>query len=131
MIAQLQNLQAFVAQHLADVVDWSRDVRPDPNRKTTGDHAFIVVKTPFNSYEMTVRSATLRPLGNMVELYAAPDDTVDELGQGETHHAGNRPAGDREVGVRLEGIGDDMHLLEAGSTRLGSGDERYGPVFAA
>lgn len=61
MIAQLQNLQAFVANHLADVVDWGKHVRPDPNHKTTGDHGYIVVKTPFNSYEMTVRSAYIEP----------------------------------------------------------------------
>jgi hypothetical protein len=61
MIAQLQNLQAFVANHLADVVDWSKHVRPDPNHKTTGDHAWIVIKTPFNGYEMSVRSAYIDP----------------------------------------------------------------------
>ena len=48
MIAQLQNLQAFVANHLADVVDWSRDVRPDPNRKTSGESVLAEKKKKKN-----------------------------------------------------------------------------------
>jgi len=59
-VAQLQNLRSFAHLHLADVVDWARDVRVD-EKATTGDQAFVVIKTPYNSYKMSVLSSYITP----------------------------------------------------------------------
>lgn len=61
MIAQIQGLQAFVANQLGDIIDWSKHVRPDPEFKTTGDHAQVEIKTPFNRYTMSIRSSYIEP----------------------------------------------------------------------
>lgn len=60
-VAQLQNLQAFVTAQLADVVDWGKHVRPDPEKKTSGDQAFIAIATPFNRYRMSVATSYIEP----------------------------------------------------------------------
>jgi hypothetical protein len=52
VLSQLQNLQTFVGNHLADVIDWRRHVVPDPEYKLTGEVAHILITTPFNRYRM-------------------------------------------------------------------------------
>jgi hypothetical protein len=59
MLSQLQNLQTFVHANLADVIDWRRHVSPDS--KSTGDRAYIHIKTPFNSYRMGLGTAYGEP----------------------------------------------------------------------
>lgn len=61
MLSQLQNLQAFVANHLSDIVDWNRHVRPDAEQKTSGDHAFIVIQTGLNTFKLSCASAYVDP----------------------------------------------------------------------
>lgn len=61
MIAQIQGLEAFVRNHLADVADWTKHVRVDPEHKTTGDQAYIVIATPFNRYKMSILSSYIDP----------------------------------------------------------------------
>lgn len=61
MIAQIQGLQAFVLNQLSDVVQWQTHVRPDPEKATTGDHAFITIATPFNRYKMSICSSYIEP----------------------------------------------------------------------
>lgn len=61
MISQLQNIQAFVAKQLTDIVDWSKHVRVDPDHKTTGDQAYIVIATGLNRYKLSVASAYIEP----------------------------------------------------------------------
>lgn len=63
MISQLQNLQTFVHNHLADVVDWRKHVSPDPERKMAGvaDPAYILIATPFNRYKMAMATAYAEP----------------------------------------------------------------------
>ena len=61
MISQMQNLQAFVQNHLFDVVDWRKHVQPDPERKSNAEIAGIVIVTPFNSYKMTIGTFYAEP----------------------------------------------------------------------
>lgn len=70
MIAQIQGLQHFVANHLSDVVDWSKHVRPELERypkqgdgkpQQSGDYAYILISTPFNRYRMSIASSYLDP----------------------------------------------------------------------
>lgn len=70
MIAQIQGLKHFVANHLSDVVDWSKHVRIEEERypkqgdgkpQQSGDHAFILISTPFNRYRMSIASSYLDP----------------------------------------------------------------------
>jgi urease beta subunit len=61
MISQLANIQAFVTKQLIDVIDWGRDVRPDSDHKTTGDAAYIVIKTAHNRYKLAVLSSYIDP----------------------------------------------------------------------
>ncbi len=60
MIAQIQGLKYFVANQLSDVVDWPKHVRVD-EKKTTGDHAFVDIATPFNRYKMAICSSYIEP----------------------------------------------------------------------
>jgi hypothetical protein len=61
MISQLANIQAFVTKQLIDVIDWGRDVRPDSEHKTTGDAAYIMIKTPHNRYKLAILSSYIDP----------------------------------------------------------------------
>lgn len=61
MIAQIQNLRSFVQTQLADVVDPSRHVREDQDKRSTGDQAFVEIKTAFNTYKISVASAYVTP----------------------------------------------------------------------
>jgi hypothetical protein len=61
MLSQLQNLRAFVGNHLADVIDWNRHVQPDPARKTNAEVAGIIITTPFNRYLMELGTSYSEP----------------------------------------------------------------------
>ncbi len=61
MISQLQNIQAFFARDLTDIIEWGKHVRVDPDQKTTGDQAYIVVATDLNRYKLSVASAYIDP----------------------------------------------------------------------
>lgn len=60
-LAQIQNLQAFFITEMSDVIDASKHVSPDPKHKQSGDMAHVLIKTPFNEYEMSVRSTYIEP----------------------------------------------------------------------
>lgn len=61
LISQAQNIRQFVTTHLTDVIDPTRHFRDDPDRATTGDQAFAIIRTPFNSYQLSVASAYITP----------------------------------------------------------------------
>jgi hypothetical protein len=61
MLGQIQGLQAFVTNHLSDVIDWRKHVAPDPTHKPTGDVAHILITTPFNRYKMSIGTAYAEP----------------------------------------------------------------------
>lgn len=61
MIAQLSNIQQFFAAHLSDVLDWGKHVRPDPERKTNGDAAYVVIDSGLNRYKLGCLSTYVEP----------------------------------------------------------------------
>ncbi len=61
MVSQIQNLRSFVQTHLVDIIDWSRHVRDDQDKTSTGDHAFIEIRTAFNRYKLSVASSYVTP----------------------------------------------------------------------
>lgn len=61
MIAQLSNIQQFFAQHMTDVLDWGRHVRPDPEHKTTGDAAYVTIDSGLNRYKLSCLSSYVDP----------------------------------------------------------------------
>jgi hypothetical protein len=61
MLSQLQNLQTLIANHLIDVIDWRRHVQPDPEYKSTGEIARVLITTPFNRYRMGLGTSFSEP----------------------------------------------------------------------
>ncbi len=73
MLSQLANLQGFVNSKLSDVINWQQHVRPandimtktwlerDYQRETTGDRAYIAIKTPFNAFWMSSLGTYVEP----------------------------------------------------------------------
>src|SRR5712671_4826968 len=73
MLGQLANLQGFVNSKLSDVINWQQHVRPaddlmtktwlekDYQRGTTGDRAYIAIKTPFNAFWMSSLGTYVEP----------------------------------------------------------------------
>jgi hypothetical protein len=83
MIAQLANLQQFFAAHLSDVLDWGKHVRPDPERKTTGDAAYVLIDTGLNRYKLSCLSSYVEPpAGAPYQCKALGTVTFDDFGGG-------------------------------------------------
>jgi hypothetical protein len=61
IVAQIQNLRFFVTAQLGDVIDWNKHIEPDPVRTTTGDIAYVQIKTAYNTYKMAMGSAYAEP----------------------------------------------------------------------
>lgn len=61
LISQLQNIRQFAQTQLADVIDPARHFREDDTKRSTGDQAFAVIRTPFNTYNITCSSAYVEP----------------------------------------------------------------------
>lgn len=61
MIAQLSNIQQFFAAHMTDVLDWAKHVRPDPERKTAGDAAYVLIDSGLNRYKVSCLSSFVEP----------------------------------------------------------------------
>lgn len=81
IVAQIQNLRSFVTSHLSDTVDLNRHVHDDPHMKTTGDIAYVEIRTPYNTYKMAVGSAYAEPPSG------APNE-CRSLGWVTFHHVG-------------------------------------------
>lgn len=85
MIAQLANIQQFFAAHLSDVLDWGKHVRPDPERETTGDAAYVVIDSGLNRYKLSCLSTYIEPpAGASYQCKALGTVTFDDFG-GQKH----------------------------------------------
>src|SRR6516225_8659404 len=86
IVAQIQNLRGFVTNNLSDTIDWNKHVKID-DQQTTGDLAFVEIKTPFNRYKLSMGSAYANP------PHGAPD-VCRSLGW-----------------VTFDHMGEDKHIL--------------------
>lgn len=85
MIAQLSNIQQFFAAHMSDVLDWGKHVRPDPERKTSGDAAYVLIDTGLNRYKLGCLSTYIDPpAGASYQCKALGTITFDDFG-GQKH----------------------------------------------
>ncbi len=57
----MMDIRDFAGRHLADIIDVTTDVKPDPQHTSNGFEAHAEIISPFNRYRMSVHSSHLAP----------------------------------------------------------------------
>jgi hypothetical protein len=135
----MMDIRDFAGRHLADIIDVTTGVKPDPQHTSNGFEAHAEIISPFNRYRMSVHSSHLAPpagaptecrsLGTVIFHDPATDTQIVGARSDQTlidisRHVHHREYTDKIAHARRE-------LAEAGPDVIKARQEKLGSLVSA